>query len=276
LGVDVIQVPITVASPNTIHDVCRVKLDKTLEFPHLQTEEQAVNLIQQFRFLLLANEPTKKGYKICHLLPLAPVPGIDGMPRFLSALLLSETTGAVEMAGRSDKSQHIDERYFFVRCSDGPALTDANIKPGSMANRLYENKLRYRSDHTMMAWCTAITFSLRRTIDRYAGVCMRGLGCAPFLSIEHKATDEPTLVRKALHQAACSLYGWLVERQRLQRHPEPDGYLDDPKYATMPTSFAASTCTSTSHRSSAPAQRARSAAPRRRSIRATACSAWPC
>jgi hypothetical protein len=59
------------------------------------------------------------------------------------------------------------------------------------------------------------------------GVCMKGVGCAPFLSIEHKTRSDDAMVKVALHQAACSSYGWLVERQRLQRVGNSD-YVNQP------------------------------------------------
>jgi hypothetical protein len=229
LGIDVVQTPDPYASPTRVYDVSRVHLDETLEYPHLQTEKQAAGLIQQFTYLLMANEATQNGYMLRQLVPLSLVPDIDHRKRLLRPLLVSGNPGAADPpAPRSDEKQRLHDRYHFVRHADGRPLTPKDIQRAGPLSRPFRKGLRYRSDHTLMAWCTVIGFRLRRAISRLPGVCMKGLGCAPFLSIEHKATADAALVRTAWHKASCSLYGWLVERQRLVRHPEHKNYLDDP------------------------------------------------
>jgi hypothetical protein len=157
----------------------------------------------QLKHLRGANEFTRRDHTIRMLLPLARVPDPDSKHRILRPLLVSENDGAFwsfEQLGAIEK-----RHYYYVRHADGRPLTAADIRAGD--DRPFESELRFRNDHHMMAWATVIKFSLRAAMRQLPGVCMRGLGCAPFLSVEHKPDSDEAATREAFHQAASSSYG---------------------------------------------------------------------
>jgi hypothetical protein len=226
LGIDVNHVAKATSSPKTVYETENRVIDESLAFPHLSNEEEAADVATQLKHLHRANESTRRDHTIRFLLPLARVPDPDSKHRILRPLLVSENAGALstfERVGPIEK-----RHYYYVRHADGKPLTVADIRSVDETNRPFEGELRFRSDHHMMAWSTVIKFSLRAAMLHLPGVCMKGLGCAPFLSIEHKPDSDDALTQEAFHQAASSSYRCLVERQRLTRDPDRHGpYVDD-------------------------------------------------
>jgi hypothetical protein len=202
LGIDVNPVAMATYTPQTVFDMQSHVIDKSLAFPHLSNAEQAANVAQQLKHIHAANEFTQRDHTMRLLLPLARVPDPDSKQRILRPLLVSRDGSASSDFGQAGPIEK--RQYYYVRHADGRPLAAADIREGDDTKRPFESELYFRSNLHMMAWATIIKSSLRAALQHLPGVCMNGLGCAPFLSIEHKPKDDDASVREAFYQAAVS------------------------------------------------------------------------